>query len=165
MSRSPFVLLPALFVVLLLVVAPAVAQETPASKPKASLIDIEDEVMCVSCNVALNIAESPQAYAQREEIQRLIDQGLTKDEIKDELVEQYGQRVLALPEGDGFELTVYLVPIAVVLALLGGLAVLVPRWRRNRAAAAAAEAASPAAAPLDPADSARLDAELAAFDR
>jgi cytochrome c-type biogenesis protein CcmH/NrfF len=150
-----------------LLVLLALACVTPAAAfaatPKTSLIDVEDEVMCISCNVALNIAESPQAYAQKQEIQRLIDQGLTKDQVKDRLVEQYGKRVLALPEGDGFELTVYLVPIAVVVALLGTLAVLVPRWRRRGPDERDGDDADRPA--LDAHDAARLDAELAAFDR
>ncbi|MTD43972.1 hypothetical protein GKE82_06560 [Conexibacter sp. W3-3-2] len=134
-----------------------------AATPKTTLFDVEDEVMCTSCNVVLNVAESPQAYAQKEEIQRLIDQGLTKDQIKDRLVEQYGKRVLALPEGEGFDLAVYLVPLGVVLLLAGVVAVLVPRWRRNRDDADGPGA--DAGPELAPQDRARLDAELAAFDR
>lgn len=149
---------------LTLAVLLAVAAAAGAATPRASLIDIEDEVMCTSCNVALNIAESPQAYAQKEEIQRLVDQGLTKDQIKDRLVEQYGKRVLAKPEGEGFDLAVYLVPLGVLALLLGAVAVLVPRWRRNRAAAAGLGPAE-AGPELAPKDRERLDAELAAFDR
>ncbi|WP_372790679.1 cytochrome c-type biogenesis protein CcmH [Paraconexibacter sp.] len=134
-----------------------------AATPKTSLIDIEDEVMCVTCNVALNIAESPQAASQRREIQRLVEEGLTKQQVKDRLVEQYGPRVLALPKGDGFEITVYLVPIAVVLGLLAAAAVLLPRWRAARRRAPAGDGLD--VATLDEADSARLDAELSAFDR
>jgi len=145
-----------------LLILAAVACLAPATAlgatPRTSLIDVEDEVMCVSCNVALNIAESPQAYAQRQEIQRLVDQ------VKDRLVEQYGKRVLALPESEGFDRTVYLVPIAVVVVLLATLAVLVPRWRR-RGPDDTDDGRGAAPAPLDARDSARLDAELAAFDR
>ena len=59
-------------------------------------------------------------------------------------------------------LTVYLVPIAVVLGLLTTAAVLLPRWRRRRRDAPPQPGGSE---PLDAADSARLEAELAAFDR
>ncbi len=148
---------------LTLAVLLAVAAAAGAATPRTSLIDIEDEVMCTSCNVALNIAESPQAYAQKEEIQRLVDQGLTKDQIKDRLVEQYGKRVLAQPEGQGFDLAVYLVPLGVLVLLLGAVAVLVPRWRRNRR-----DDDDDPGTPgpeLAPQDRDRLDAELAAFNR
>lgn len=141
----------------------------PAVEPRTSLIDLEDEVMCVSCNVALNIAESPQADAQRREIQRLVDAGLTKEQVKDRLVAEYGSNVLALPEDDGFGAAAYVVPIAVGVLLVGVLALLVPRWRRRATAAPglsspAAEAPAPAPARDDEAEK-RLDAELARFDR
>jgi cytochrome c-type biogenesis protein CcmH len=147
----------ALLALLLALAAPATAAE-----PKASLPDIEDEVMCVSCNVALNVAESPQAYRQREYIRALVDQGLTKAQIKDKLVEQYGPNVLAMPEDDdGITLAAYLVPIAVVLALIVAAALLLPRWRRRTPAAATA-----ATAPIGTdAELSRLDADLERFDR
>jgi hypothetical protein len=69
--------------------------------------------------------------------------------------------VLALPSAQGFEETVYLVPLAVFLALLATLAVLLPRWRRLSRAQAGSVLEAP---PLDPAATARLDADLARFD-
>jgi cytochrome c-type biogenesis protein CcmH len=111
----------------LLVAAPAAAQ----LDGKADALDIEDEVMCVSCNVPLFIAESPQADRQRALIRDYVDQGLTKDEIKTRLVAEYGEDVLAMPEDDGTGLAVKVVPIAAVAALLLGLAFLIPRWRRR----------------------------------
>ena len=59
MRRTPVGLL--VVVLALLVSAPGAL----AVAPKASLGDLQDEVMCVSCNVALNVAESPQADATR----------------------------------------------------------------------------------------------------
>jgi cytochrome c-type biogenesis protein CcmH len=102
-----------------------------AAQARTSLPDVEDEVMCVSCKVPLYIAESPQADRERAFIERLVDQGLTKDQIKDQMVEQYGKNVLAMPDEGGVGIAAYVVPIAVVLALLAGVAVLVPRWRRR----------------------------------
>jgi cytochrome c-type biogenesis protein CcmH len=122
--------------------------------------DVEDEVMCVSCNVPLNVAESDQADAEKAEVHRLVDLGLSKQEVKDRLVDQYGPRVLALPKDDGFGIVVYIVPIAVVLILLGLIAVLLPRWRRR-----GAHDETPASAPkLSAADRRRLDADLRDYD-
>jgi cytochrome c-type biogenesis protein CcmH len=137
------------------------AQAAPT--PRTSLHTVESEVMCVSCGVALAIAESPQADAERREITRLIAQGKTKQEILDSLVGTYGDRVLASPKDEGFGLAAYLVPIAIVLAMLAGLAVYLPRWRRNRDDA---ESSTPAAAgpPLTDADSQRLAEDLARYD-
>jgi cytochrome c-type biogenesis protein CcmH/NrfF len=102
-----------------------------AATPKASLPDIEDEVMCTSCNVALNVAPSLQADRERALIRRLIGQGLDKRQIKRALVAEYGEDVLALPAADGVGLTAYAIPIGLVVLLAGGLALLLPSWRRR----------------------------------
>jgi cytochrome c-type biogenesis protein CcmH/NrfF len=126
-----------------------------------SLPVIERQVMCVTCKIPLNVAQSQQANRERAFIQSLIDEGQTEPQIKSSLVAQYGPTVLALPSAHGFDLTVYLVPLAAFLALLATLAVLLPRWRR-RARNQAAQAVD--APRLSSADTARLDADLAKFD-
>jgi hypothetical protein len=70
-----------------LALALVLAAPARAAEPQASLTDIEDEVMCVVCGVPLELAtEAPQAIQERNLIRRLIEQGLTKEEIKDRLV-------------------------------------------------------------------------------
>jgi cytochrome c-type biogenesis protein CcmH/NrfF len=132
-----------------------------ASGTHTSLPVIERQVMCVTCKIPLNVAQSQQADRERAFIQSLIDEGQTEAQIKRSLVAQYGPTVLALPAAHGFDLTVYLVPLAAFLALLTTLAVLLPRWRR-RAREQAAQAVD--SAQLSSADAARLDADLARFD-
>ena len=125
-----------------------------------SLPVIERQVMCVTCKIPLNVAQSQQANRERAFIQGLIDEGKTEAQIKDALVAQYGPTVLGLPSAHGFDLTAYLVPLAVVLGLMVGLALLLPRWRRARAEGAHETPATT----LDAGDAARLDADLARFD-
>jgi cytochrome c-type biogenesis protein CcmH/NrfF len=133
---------------------------------RASLPDIERQVMCAECGVPLNIAESQQADRERVFIQGLIDQGQTTAQIKRALVAQYGPRVLATPSHSGFGLAAYLVPIAVAAALLVLLAVLLPRWRRRSPVPATAGRDGQAPShPLSPGEAARLDADLARFER
>lgn len=139
---------------------PGIASASPT--PRASLTDIENDVMCVACRTSLAVSESPQAYAEKAEIQRLIDQGQTKAQIESVLVTEYGPAVLALPPAHGFNLTVYILPPALVLAGVAVLAVTLPRWRRRARAAQCAEAAS--APRPDPADARRLNDELARYD-
>ena len=94
---------PALLAALLALVAlsrPAVAG---AAEPRASFNDIEDEVMCDTCNVPLNIAESPRADQQRREIRALIARGLTKEEVKAELKGRYGPGGPGPPRGRGLQ--------------------------------------------------------------
>jgi cytochrome c-type biogenesis protein CcmH len=139
------------------------APGAPASAivPRTSLPAIERQVMCVSCKIPLNVAQSPQADRERAFIQGLIAQGQSETQIKRALVGQYGPAVLALPSTHGFDLAAYLVPLAAVLALLGALVLLLPRWRRQGNAQAARGAPPPA---LSSGDSARLDADLSRFD-
>jgi cytochrome c-type biogenesis protein CcmH len=147
-----------------LVAASAIAAPAAASgaTPRTSLPTIERQVMCVTCKIPLNVAQSPQADRERAFIQSLIDQGDSEAEIKDALLGQYGPAVLGLPSAHGFfDLTAYLVPLAVVLALLATLALLLPSWRRHARAAAAREAPT---ATLSTTDAARLESDLARFD-
>jgi cytochrome c-type biogenesis protein CcmH len=143
-------------VALALLGGPAAAS---AAAPRASFNDVEKSVMCVSCNVPLTIAESPQADRTRAQIRVLIAQGLTKQQILDRLVGDYGPNVLAEPKAQGFNAVAYGVPIAAVLGLVGLGLVLLPRWRRSRS-----DEPPPAAGDdLSADDARRLDAELARF--
>lgn len=139
--------------------APAGAAATPATR--ASLPVIERQVMCVTCKIPLNVAESPQADRERAFIQGLIAQGLSEAQIKRALVAQYGRSVLALPSSGGFGVFAYAVPLAVVLGLVATLVVLLPRWRARQRTSGAEEASRRA---LSSEDAARLDADMARFD-
>jgi cytochrome c-type biogenesis protein CcmH len=132
-----------------------------ASPAQATLPVIERQVMCVTCKIPLNVAESPQAGRERAFIRGLIVQGESETQIKNALVAQYGPSVLALPSAKGFDLAAYLVPVAMVLALLALLGVLLPNWRRHARAQALRTVDAPA---LSPSDAARLDADLERFD-
>jgi cytochrome c-type biogenesis protein CcmH len=131
-----------------------------AGHPKTTLPVIERQVMCVTCKIPLNVAQSPQADRERAFIQRLIDEGRDETQIKRALVGQFGATVLGLPAARGFDLTVYLVPLALVLVLLGMFLTLLPRWRRRTREQDAAQPDGP----LRPADAARLESDLARFD-
>jgi cytochrome c-type biogenesis protein CcmH len=147
----------------LLLTALAVSASAPsAAEPKTTLPAIEQQVMCVVCRTPLAVANGPQAEAQRRQIRRLIAQGKNEQQIKDVLVAQYGERVLALPHDDGFNLAVYVVPVAGIALALALLALTLPRWRRETRAPAAAPAA--AAPPPSAEDLRRLDDELAQRD-
>lgn len=153
---------------LLAVVAAALLAAVPAlaAAPRADLVDIEDEVMCVTCNVPLNIAEGAQPDSQRALIRDLIAQGKTKPQIKQALVAEYGPNVLALPDDEGFGITAYAIPLVLGALLVGALALLVPRWRRRPAAGmpSAAAAGDGAVVGLSAEDARRLDEDLARYE-
>jgi cytochrome c-type biogenesis protein CcmH/NrfF len=131
---------------------------TGAVEPKASLPDIEDEVMCVECRTALNVSTAPVANQERQFIREKIAQGMTKTQIKQALVEAYGPDVLAEPEAKGFDLSAWIVPGLLVVVAALGVGLTARRWRRSASPA-------PEGPELDPDDARRLDEELAAFDR
>jgi cytochrome c-type biogenesis protein CcmH len=134
---------------------------TAAAEPQTTLPDVEDEVMCVECRTALNVSTSAVADQERAFIRARIADGMTKDEIKAALVDEYGPAVLAEPGDEGFDLAGWLVPGAVVVLAGLGVVLLARRWR----GAAPEPAAATTDAELDPDDARRLDAELTAFDR
>jgi cytochrome c-type biogenesis protein CcmH len=132
-----------------------------AATPQTSVSEVSSEVMCPVCGTLLELAESPQAQRQKAFIARLVAAGRSKEQIKDALVAEYGNEVLALPRGSGFDLSAYLVPIVAffiaVVALAGG----VLRWRR---AGGPPGGDHPAVAGPSAEDSERLDADLARYD-
>jgi cytochrome c-type biogenesis protein CcmH/NrfF len=132
-----------------------------AAVQRTTLYAVESQVMCPTCGIPLLEAQSPQADEEKLYIQGLVNSGETMGQIKAKLVQAYGDEVLALPPASGFNAAVYIVPIAVVAALLALVAVLLPRWRRRRRQEPSAAATSAA---LSAADAARLDADLARFD-
>jgi len=142
----------------LAVIAPPAA---PAATPRTSLPAIESQVMCVTCKIPLNVAQSPQSDRERAFIQGLIDEGQSEAQIKSALVAQYGPTVLALPGTHGFDLAAYLVPALALALVLGLLAVALPRWRRDGRRSPEIQTDKTM---LSPSDAARLEADLARFD-
>jgi cytochrome c-type biogenesis protein CcmH len=138
----------------LLACAVLLACATAASAAaKPSLSDIEDEVMCPTCGTALSLSESPLADRMRAFIQRQIDAGRSKDEIKAALVDEFGPEVLATPARKGFSLAAYLVPLAGVVIAVVAIALALLRRRGSPA--------RPDAAPAGDDFEALVDADLA----
>src|SRR3954452_18535510 len=111
----------------LVLVLAALPSAQSAAQPRASLPDIEDEVMCVTCGTALNISQAPSADRERAFIRRRIAEGLTKAQVKRRLVAEYGPKVLAEPHQE----TSWLVPAILALLAVGTVSLTVRRWRRT----------------------------------
>ncbi len=104
---------------LLIVIATLVAPATSAAAacPKTSQSAVESQVMCLQCGVPLQVAENaPSAEQERALISAQVAQCRSADQIKQALVAQYGDRVLALPRPSGFGLAAYVVPALGILA-------------------------------------------------
>ncbi len=156
MSRARLAMVLLGLAIALGIVAPALA-----ATPKTTITDIEGEVMCPICGTLLELSNSPQGQRERAFVARLIGEGKTKAEIKSALVTEYGPDVLAVPEGSGFDLTAYLIPVIAFVAAALALAVGVRRWRR----AADRPGSKPqAASGPEGEDAKRLEADLARYD-
>lgn len=145
----------ALVGLLLLVAVPAAI----AATPQFSQDEIEKEVMCPVCGTRLDLSHSPAANQIRDFIDEKRTAGWTKQQVKDALVAQFGQRILASTPTEGSGLFAWLVPLAVGV---GGIAVavgLVLVWRRRPRGDLA-----PAAAILDDESRRRVDDALRDFD-
>lgn len=147
---------------LLAVGTPSAQAGSPQPAPQTSLGEVSSEVMCPVCGTLLELAESPQAQRQKAFISRLVEEGRSKEEIKDALVAEYGTEVLALPQDSGFDLSAYVVPVVAFAIAVFALAVGVLRWRR---AGRRSEHESPALTDgPDTEDAKRLEDDLARYD-
>jgi cytochrome c-type biogenesis protein CcmH len=146
----------------LAVTALLLAVLAPTASAHLTLPQLEPQVMCVSCKIPLSVANSPEATQERAFIKEQIAAGKGEAQIKRALVAQYGSTVLSLPSTKGFQLSAYLVPIVVVVALLAMVGMLLPRWRR--AARAQERSTSPATPAMSHADAERLERDMKRFD-
>jgi cytochrome c-type biogenesis protein CcmH len=139
----------------LALVAAALLAPTAAAAPNPA--DLEAELVCPTCKTTLDQSDAPVARRMKQIIRTRIAAGATEDQIKAELVAQFGAGVLAEPPKSGFDLLAWLVPLGLLGAGAVGIAALVWGWSRRRGED------DPGAA-IDPELERRLDAELDRFD-
>jgi cytochrome c-type biogenesis protein CcmH len=95
---------------------------------------LAEELRCPECQ-GLSAADSsaPTARAMRADIRDRIEAGQSDEEIRQSMVDRFGESILLRPEGGGLGLIVWGLPVA-ALALGGaGLALALRRWRRQPA--------------------------------
>ena len=142
----------------LIVVAIALAfGASAAAAPNPA--DLEAELVCPTCDTTLDQSNAPVAQRMKQIIRQHIAAGWTAEEIKADLVDQFGTGVLAEPPKSGFDLLAWLLPLGLLAAGAVGVGVVAWGWSRRRDAAGTG--ASP---PLDPELERRLDAELERYE-
>jgi cytochrome c-type biogenesis protein CcmH len=152
---------------LVLVLALALAAPALASEQRPTLAELENELICPTCQSTLGQSDAPIARRMKAFIARRIAAGDTKSEIKRELVAQFGQRVLAAPPKEGFNLLAWLLPLVGISVAAVAVGALAWRWSRTREGEAppAPDPSQNGRGQLEPELERRLDEALARFDQ
>jgi cytochrome c-type biogenesis protein CcmH len=119
----------ALGLVVLVTLGIVAVRSQPDDSPDARASRLNHRLACPEC-AGESIADSNvvAARAIRERIKERIAAGKSDQEIVDELVLVYGDKVLRTPANEGIGLLAWLIPITVILFGLAGLLVAFRRW-------------------------------------
>ena len=128
---SAFVLLLSAFVR-----APALTQRSAVDSVQLEkrTSAVAAELRCPVCQ-GLSIQDSPSELAlqMRGVVRDQLAAGRTPDEVKRYFVAKYGEWILLEPQAQGFNILVYVLPIAAVLGGIAIVATAVRRWSRPAA--------------------------------
>lgn len=128
--RREIALLPAALLVGILFIIPAsVAQEA------LDVDKLAEEFICMcGCNLLLSVCETQMscevAKEMKQKLSEMISQGMSKEEIMDEMVVLYGSRVLAVPPKSGFTLALWVYPV-IAVAIGGAVIYALSKRRRS----------------------------------
>lgn len=131
---------------------PARAQQPSRPVDDRQVYEVAAELRCVVCQ-NLSVADSPSEMAgqMRAIVRERLAAGETPAQVRQYFVERYGDWILLAPPRSGFNLVVWVAPLAAVLVGLGLVGWLLRRWTSK---------SRPAPPPVDPAMSERIRREL-----
>jgi cytochrome c-type biogenesis protein CcmH len=125
----PWLALAAVVVVTLAVVVwPDGGDASPSARARA----LAEEFRCPECQgLAVADSSAPTARAMRADIRTRVAAGESDAEIRQAMVDRFGESVLLKPEGEGLGLLVWGLPVVAVVLGAGGLGFALWRWRRQ----------------------------------
>lgn len=93
--------------------------------------EIASSLRCPVC-YGLSVEDSPSALARdmKETMRDMLAAGRSPDEVRAYFVSRYGEWILLKPKARGFNLVVWLLPVATVLAGVAVIWVAVRKWTR-----------------------------------
>ena len=104
------------------------------ASPSARARSLSHEFRCPECE-GLSVADSsaPTARAMRADIRERVAAGESDAEIRQAMIDRFGESVLLKPEGEGIGLLVWGLPVVALVLGAGGLGYALWRWRRQPA--------------------------------
>jgi cytochrome c-type biogenesis protein CcmH len=150
-----------MFALLLVLITALGAAQTPLSADLEREAKVLEGMLIAPCcfSQQVSVHQSPAADEARKDIRARLAAGESRQQILDAYVTQYGRHVLAEPPAEGFDRTLYVLPVAILLGSAGLLALIVRRFASREA-----RPEPVAVAPLDRDANARLDDELRDLD-
>jgi cytochrome c-type biogenesis protein CcmH len=135
--------------------AHTIEAQTARSVNEQTVYEIAAQLRCVVCQ-NLSVADSPSEMASqmRAIIRERLAAGESPADVQRYFVDRYGEWILLSPPRRGFNLLVWLLPLAAVVVGLAATGALVWRWTHRR------RGVRTAPAPIDPAMSERIRREL-----
>lgn len=123
--------------------------------------EIEEALTC-QCGCGLTVhscnhLQCGSGIPLKQEVATLVGEGLDRDTILGRFQSKYGEKILAAPTTEGFNLTAWVLPFVVLGVGMGVVVTAVRRWT-------ASEAKTAAPAALDAGDRRRLDEALRRAD-
>ncbi len=110
----------------------AVYAFSPSARAETNYDAVASQLMCqCGCGQVLNACNEPQCNTREQmnqQVRDLVAQGQEQDEIVKYFVSNYGEKVLAAPTKQGFNLVAWLMPFAVIAAGLGFVYLVVDQW-------------------------------------
>ena len=97
----------------------------------AVLSDLENQLMCKcddKCGKVLINCTCSTADKNRKKFTKMLESGLTVDQIVQQQIEKYGETVLSAPTKSGFNLTAWVIPFGAIMIGGVGLRKLVNGW-------------------------------------
>jgi cytochrome c-type biogenesis protein CcmH/NrfF len=146
---------------LLITALMAGGQAAPPMEPEAKAIET---LLVAPCCFRQQVSEHQSAAADetRKDIRARLSRGATREQILAAYVSQHGERILASPPPAGFSLSLYVLPVVILITTVGVLAGMIGRFVRDRAAPSLAPVGGGPAP--DCAAERRLDDELRDLD-
>ncbi len=106
---------------------------TVSSAPKVSVNEVAEGLTC-QCGCGLTVANCNMPTCSfsvpvREQIEKMINAGLSRHQILGLFRAKYGEKILSAPEAHGFNALAWVMPFAMLFIGAAGILIALARWR------------------------------------